>query len=215
MDDKGVLRAALELYRARHYSGVVAVCTDALADSPRDLNLRLLLSRALLALRRDEEAQHQLQRCLQLEPRCAEAYRLLGELSLRRDEFRSAEIFCREALRIDPGEQRARELLDVLAKWTQPTAAVEKLPAATVAVGPFRSRRLAAGTEFDGDPDAERFGAYLLKIGAVTPSQLQAALAYHRRSRVRLGTAIAALGFATKPTIEWAAQAYHARSRSR
>ncbi len=107
-----IMRAALELFHNRNHPGVVAVCQGALTDDPGNMHLRLLLARALLALRRDAEAQHELSLCLEHSPRCPEAYRLLGELALRRDELKSAEIFARESLRLDPGNDTSRELLE-------------------------------------------------------------------------------------------------------
>ena len=92
-----VFEAALELFRCRSYSGAVAVCSSIIDQCPEHIALRLLLARSLLALRRDAEAQKQLSNCLEHEPRCAEAYYHLGELALRRDELKSAEIFLREA----------------------------------------------------------------------------------------------------------------------
>jgi len=209
---------------------VVAVCQSALSDCEDDNPIRLLLARALLALRREEEAHHALSHCLRIDTRCAEAYRLLGDISLLRDEFRSAQIFYREALRLDPRDEHSRELLDISEHWIQPTAAVEKLPAATVAVGsfspresdaPLRGRRLAVGTQWNAPEgeestqptDALRFGTYLVHIGELTPAQLKDALAYHKRTSVRVGTAAAILGFAHKQKIEWAATAFHARGR--
>ncbi len=133
-----VMRAALELFHNRNYPSVVAVCEAALDEDPGDLPMRLLLSRALLALRRDAEAQEGLSEALRREPRCAEAYRLLAQMAMRRDELKSAEIFAREAMRLDPDNNDTRELLDLILRFCRPTATVEKLPAATVAVGrPF------------------------------------------------------------------------------
>src|SRR5688500_16898449 len=57
VDPASVLRAALELYRARQYPGVAAVCLEAIETQPDNLYLRLLRARALLALRNDQEAQ--------------------------------------------------------------------------------------------------------------------------------------------------------------
>jgi tetratricopeptide (TPR) repeat protein len=189
-----------------------------------------LLARALLALRREEEAYHELSHCLRTDPRCAEAYGLLGNIALLRDEFRSAQIFLREAVRLDDKDEHAKEFLAITNHWIQPTAAVEKLPAATAAVGPLapresdaplRGRRLAVGTEWQapiGDPTspthAVRFGAYLVQIGAITPGQLKKALDYHERTSVRIGTATAILGFTSKQKVEWAAQAFHATPRT-
>ncbi len=262
-------QAALELYRCRSYSGAVAVCTGAVDECPENVALRLLLARALLALRRDVEAQHHLSHCLQIDPRCAEAYFHLGELAMRRDELKSAEIFLREALRIDPSSEDSRVLLGIIESLHQPTAAVEKLPAATAAVGcipparfpnatgeeqtvrrappqpvardrarprlathgraPVRGRRdtvplpmttadtarVPLGAVRPPDPPSgKRFGEYLVEIGALTPLELQATLAYHRASGVRLGRAACALGFVSEPKVEWAALAFHGRYRS-
>jgi len=230
-----IMRAALELFHNRNHAGVVAVCQGALADDPGNVHLRILLARALLALRQDADAQHELSLCLEHSPRCPDAYRLLGELALRRDELKSAEIFARESLRLDPSNDASRELLEIVRSLVRPTAAVEKLPAATVAVGhpsppsvppsPSSSRpsppgrgRIAAGTSSDDAAPQRarrvpRFGEYLLHIGALTPPQLRAALAYHRSSGVRLGAAAAALGLISQPKVEWAAHAFHGSRR--
>jgi len=234
-----VMRAALELFHNRNFPSVVAVCKDALVEDPGNLHMRLLLARALLALRRDVEAQQVLSEALQREPRCADAYRLLASLALRADELKSAEIFAREALRIDPDCHDTRELLELVLRLCRPTAAVEKLPAATVAVGrpfprggpysppgaaPSSVRRSAAPARPRLPPrppqrrlavgtegGRQRFGEYLVEIGCLTPAQLRAVIAYHRSVGVRLGAAAAALGFISEPKVEWAAQAFHAR----
>jgi uncharacterized protein HemY len=153
VDTRGIVRTALELSLRRHYSEVVALCADALPGLPDHVELRLLHAKALLALRHDLEAQRELSACLRLRPRCPLAYRLLGELALRRDELESAKIFLREALRLDDGDRQAADLLDIVLALRKPTAAVEKLPAATAAVGspvaarPRRGGMLAIGTE--------------------------------------------------------------------
>jgi tetratricopeptide (TPR) repeat protein len=222
------MRAALELFDARNYASVVAVCDGALIDEPDNKHLRLLKARALLALRLDAQAQQELSDCLHRDPKSPDAYRLLSELALRRNELKSAEIFAREALRLDPGNQDISELLGIIESLFQPTAAVEKLPAATVAVGcpsPPPSRgggrgRFPAGSHADvgsarAPAGASRFGAYLVEIGALTQLQLKAALAYHRSTGVRLGAAAAALGFISEPKVEWAAHAFHGRRHRR
>lgn len=139
------MRAAVELFRERHYSVVVAVCGDALTSFPENVHIRLLRARALTALRRDEEAQRELRRCLRLDPRCSPCYRLLGELSLRRDELDSAEIFLKEAVRLDPLDPDAKDLLQIARSLIDgsksSTVAVEKLPAATATVDSFSAQR--------------------------------------------------------------------------
>lgn len=320
---EAVIEAARELLGARNYSSVVAVATSALETDPHDIEMRLIRARALLALRRDDEAQTDLRECLRLQMRCADAYRLLGELCFRRDEFESAAVFLREAIRLRPTDEHSRDLLVVvhgLVREAQtlmkPTAAVEKLPAATVAVGPLSSAgprkavkrppRLAHGTsapDLDLDDDADLcaptevdiwpvsanpriaeleatdtaandsitladppdprahqaleiggvlgedgpptvperprsrstlryprmslgsqaevggtveerfsagFGSYLLRIGALTNSELARARVYQKRANLSLGDAIIALGFASEPTIVTANLAYQA-----
>lgn len=216
---------AAELFRARQYPAVVATCSDAIADDPIDVPLRVLLARALMALRRDGDAQRELRACLQIDPRCPQAYRLLGELALRRDELESARMFLKEALRIDGADRDAEDLLGIVESLNQPTAAVEKLPAATAAVGctsspkprraPTRPPRLAKGS--DGAPDDEGrrngFGKYLVRVGILTSTQLSAVLGYQHRNGGRIGDAAVALGFISEPKIEWAALAYHSRRR--
>jgi tetratricopeptide (TPR) repeat protein len=214
-----VMRAALELFSNRQYAGVVAVCEGAIDDDPDNLHLRILHARALLALRLDAEAQRVISDCLQRAPRCADAYRLLGELALRRDELKSAEIFVRESLRLDPLNDEARDLLGIILSSLQPTAAVEQLPAATAAVGcpspaPPGAGRLALGTQSEQQA-ITRFGDYLVSIGALTEVQLNAALAYHRSVGVKLGTAAATLGFISQPKVEWAAHGFHGQRPSR
>ena len=211
MDSSAILRAALELFQCRNYSGVVAVCADAVESNPEQMELRLLLARALLALRRDVEAQRELSRCLHDNPRCSSAYLLLGELAMRRDELKSAEIFFREALRLDPSNHQALELLDIILAMHQPTGAVEKLPAATAPVGCPSYRRDPCFAEGTRDEEPDLFGRFLVEIGAVSEPQLRAALAYQRSTGMRLGSAVSALGFASTPKVQWAAQAFHSR----
>lgn len=229
----GGMHEALELFRARQYPGVVALCSDVLDARPHDLEPRLLLARALLALRRDVEARHTLRRCLRIDARCGAAYRLLGELALRRDELASARLFLGEALRIDPDDADATELIGVVQSLFQPTAVVEKLPAATAAVGcplepgsrradprsapdrtvPRRAPRLATGTESELARERGRFGSYLVRVGVLSPPQLSAVLAHHQQTGHRVGSAAVDLGFVSGPKVEWAALAYHSARR--
>src|SRR5258705_2851083 len=133
--DASVIGAAVELYAARHYPSVVAVCGDALEAEPNCVELRLLRAKALLRLRRDVEAQGDLREVIRFAPKCGLAYRLLGELAARRDEHESARIFLREALRLDPHDREANDWLIVVDSMVRPTAAAEKLPAIAAAVG--------------------------------------------------------------------------------
>ena len=118
--DRGVIATALELFAARHYPGVVAVCTDALEDEPECVPLLLFRARANVALRRDLEAQADLRDVIRLDARCCAAYRLLGELAARNDENEAAAQFFREALSLDPGDREASDWLLIVDRPAPP-----------------------------------------------------------------------------------------------
>lgn len=212
--DATVIGAAVELYAARHYPGVVAVCGDALDQEPGCLELRVLRAKALLRLRRDVEAQADLREVIRLAPKCGLAYRLLGELAARRDEHESARIFLREALRLDPHDREAIDWLAVVDNMVRPTAAAEKLPAIAAAVGASIPRRAVGSQPSIASPPRPRtaegpeFGRYLIQIGLLTPDRLKAAQAYQRSMNVKLSTAVVALGLASPLKVEWAALAW-------
>ncbi|MEZ4400959.1 MAG: hypothetical protein R3B06_13115 [Kofleriaceae bacterium] len=239
MDGYSITAAARELFAARQFPGCVAVCAEAIATlAPTDRNvlvLRLLTARSLMALRRDADAQHEIRACLQAEPQCGPAYRLLGELALRADELTSAKIFLREALRLGPDDDEAREWLAIVESMAAvPGRPSTRPPASAPAPAPVRPRlrvgRLpvptpatAAGTPAPVAPRgrasspalplAAGFGQHLVEAGLLTPVQLKAALVYTRSTGVRLGAAAVALGFVSAPKIEWASLAYHGRHR--
>ncbi len=152
--DRGVIATANELFEARHYPGVVALVSDALDEEPECVPLLLLRARARIALRRDLDAQGDLRDIVRLDPQCSTAYRLLGELSARRDENESAAIFFREALRLSPDDRDAADWLAIVERTARPAAAVHQLPAPTAAAGRFPTR-LAKGTEPPDDGDRE------------------------------------------------------------
>jgi tetratricopeptide (TPR) repeat protein len=210
--DASVIAAAVELYRARHFPGVVAACGDALDQEPGCIELRLLRAKALLRLRRDVEAQLDLRDVIQREPKCAPAYRLLGELAARRDEHESARIFLREALRLDPHDREAVDWRAVVHSMVRPTAAAEKIPATAAAVGAsVRDQTWARGSAPRIDRgEGPEFGRYLIRIGILTPDRLKAAQAYQRSMKVKLSTAVIALGLASPLKVEWASLSFHA-----
>jgi hypothetical protein len=150
--DRGVIATAAELFDARHFPGVIAMCTDALEDEPECVPLLMIRARAHAALRRDLDAQADLRDVIRLDPWCAHAYRLLGELAARHDENAAAAQFFREALRLDPDDREARDWLMIVAP-SRPVAGAAKLPAPAPAAGRFSSpqapamqARLARGT---------------------------------------------------------------------
>ena len=130
------MATAKELFEARHYSGTVAVLTEALDDDPECIPLLLLRARANIALRRDLDAQADLREVIRID-QCPAAYRLLGELAARSDEHESAAIFFREALRLDPDDEQASDWLLVIEPSARPAAVAIKLPAPVTAAGRF------------------------------------------------------------------------------
>jgi hypothetical protein len=153
--DRGVIATANELFEARHYPGVVAMCSDALDDEPECVPLLLIRARARMALRRDLDAQADLRDIIRIDPRCGLGYRLLGELAARRDENASAAVFFCEALRLDPEDREAKEWLQIVTA-SRPAAAAPRLPATAAAAGRISSpsrapspslARIARGTQ--------------------------------------------------------------------
>ncbi len=134
--DRGVIATASELFEARHFPGVVAVCSDALEEEPECVELLVMRARAHIGLRRDLDAQADLRDIIRLAPQRGLAYRLLGELAARRDENESAAIFFREALRLDPADQAAADWLQIVDASVRP-AAVAHSPAPAAAAGRF------------------------------------------------------------------------------
>ena len=131
--DRGVIATAVELFDARHFPGVVAMCNDALESEPECVELMVIRARAHIALRRDLDAQADLRDIIRLDPQCSVAYRLLGELAARRDENESAAIFFREAIRLNPDDPEARDWLAIVDVSLRPSAPARKHPTPTAA----------------------------------------------------------------------------------
>lgn len=230
--DRGVLATANELFEARHYPSVVAVINDALEAEPEHVPLLIVRARAHFALRRDLEAQADLRDIIRLDPQCGAAYRMLGELAARRDEYESAAIFFREALRLSPGDGDAADWLAIIEATSRPAAAARFSTAAGRFPNGTRppSHELARGSVQAIDPETnplvvarprpfprgvtpelQGFGDYLVETGILTRERLRAAQAYQRSMRVQLSTAIVTLGLATPQRIEWAAVAHQSQ----
>ncbi|MFT3693168.1 MAG: tetratricopeptide repeat protein [Kofleriaceae bacterium] len=226
--DRGVLSAAKELFEARHYPGVVALIDDALEAEPDHVPLILMRARARFALHRDLEAQADLRDVIRLDPQCPTAYRLLGELAARRNEYESAAIFFREALRLEPTDEASSDWLAIIEATSRPATAASKLPAPAAVAGRFPRgtrppeppKQLARGSELAIKakpmpraplPELPGFGDYLVESGILTRERLRAAQAYQRSMKVQLSTAIVTLGLATPQRIEWAAVAHQSQ----
>ena len=180
------MATANELFEARHYPGVVALVDDALEAEPEHVPLLLLRARAHFALRRDLEAQADLRDIIRLDPQCGTAYRMLGELAARRDEYESAGIFFREAVRLDPDDQEASDWLAIVEATSRPAAVAHILPAPAAAAGRFPPR-IAKGTRPPNDPVERATAPYGDREARRAPVQLA------------VGTAPEANPFASRP----------------
>ncbi len=148
--DRAVLATANELFEARHYPGVLALVDDALQTEPESVPLLLLRARARFALRRDLEAQADLRDIIVLDPQCASAYRLLGELAARRDEYDSAAIFFRETLRLSPGDPDVVDWLAIVS----PSVGVGRIARGTRSPEPMLELGEDDIEELDAENDA-------------------------------------------------------------
>ncbi|HET6610943.1 MAG TPA: tetratricopeptide repeat protein [Kofleriaceae bacterium] len=172
-----VIRTATELLSLRRFASAAALCEDALADDPDDPDLRLLLARALLPLGRDDDANRHLREVVRLSPACANGYRYLGEVSLRRNLIKSAQMFFRRAHELCPGDPEIGALVELANSLSQPAATVDNFPAATAAVGCDSSPsadplpRFARGTTDRPRPP----------LGHLAPSDLTPRLVFRRR----------------------------------
>ncbi|HET9991362.1 MAG TPA: hypothetical protein VFQ65_22685, partial [Kofleriaceae bacterium] len=100
------------------------------------------------------EAQADLRDIIRLDPQCGTAYRMLGELAARRDEYESAGIFFREAVRLDPDDLAASDWLAIVEATSRPAAVAHILPAPAAAAGRFPPR-IAKGTRPPDDPPVQ------------------------------------------------------------
>lgn len=230
--DRAVIATADELFAARHYPGVIAVCTDALIDEPACIPLRLIRARAHLKLRREIDAQTDLRDVIRFDPACAAAYYLLGELASRRNENESAAIFFREALRLRPDDHDAAEWLQIIeaqlrpeprmARGTRPPSeAPARLGAGSVDIAVADdaddppTHRVPRPATRGPLPEMAGFADYLVETGIISRDRLRAAQAYQRSMKVALSTAIVTLGLATQQRIEWAVVAHQAAQPQR
>jgi tetratricopeptide (TPR) repeat protein len=151
-----VIATASELFEARHYPSVVAMCTDALEQEPANVELLLMRARARLALRLDLEAQADLREIIRLDATCSLAFRLLGELAARRNEHEPAAVFFRVAVRLDPSDREAQEWLRIVASLYEPRAG-EQASSLVVAPADKRSVAVSRGPREHRDPPGPRF----------------------------------------------------------
>jgi tetratricopeptide (TPR) repeat protein len=122
---------ASRMLEGGHHLGVLVLCTSALRDFGDGPQLRVLRARALMALRRLDEAERDLALGLRLRPQSATIHRLLCEVALSRGDLPRAELLLERALDLDPTHPRGRELAEVCLGWrVERTARLYGLPRA-------------------------------------------------------------------------------------
>ncbi len=85
-----------------------AVCAGALDQYPDDVNLLCVSARALVDLRRFDEANTRIENALSIHPEFARAYNVRGELLLAKGELPAAVEAFQQALKLDPNRQSTR-----------------------------------------------------------------------------------------------------------
>lgn len=108
---------AERMFESGHHRGVLVLCTRALSDFGDRPQLRVLRARALMAMRRIDEAERDLALGLRLRPESATIHRLLCEIALSRGDLPRAELLLERAIDLDPRHPRARELAEVCLGW--------------------------------------------------------------------------------------------------
>jgi tetratricopeptide (TPR) repeat protein len=228
----GVAARAESLVKGRRYEEALALCRRELTNRPSALEVRLVFGRALMALHRDDEAETEMNEVIRRSPRCAEGYRVLGELAFRRDQHERAAEFLGEAVRLAPNDAASMVLLDIVrevgARQTvpeTPAAAAAKLPAAAAAARRSSSKksRKAVPEEIeepktsalrreDGPSVVVRLrgglGEFLVRRGVLSRERLFLALGDHYQNGGRIGDAVVRLGFAARKTVELVAAEY-------
>jgi tetratricopeptide (TPR) repeat protein len=118
----------------------IQICREGLITHPTCTSARVVLGRALLEQGSLVEAEAEFRRVLDQAPDNLVALRLLGDLSVRRDEPAEARTYYERALRLNPGDQETQERLAAL-----PAApAVQAEQGGAIPADPLASSTLAA-----------------------------------------------------------------------
>ncbi len=99
------------LISERRFQEAVRACRRALLSKPDQVEIRLLLAEALLALERYDEVRVEMMALARKAPEEAAVYRLLGEAYLRDHRPHQAVEALQKALELDPSDEVAQELL--------------------------------------------------------------------------------------------------------
>ena len=88
--DRDALEGARQALRERRLADALRLATSAVADAPKSLEARLLLSRVLLEERRDAEAEDELRRAQEIDPSSPLPLLERGRAAVRRGALRDA-----------------------------------------------------------------------------------------------------------------------------
>jgi murein DD-endopeptidase MepM/ murein hydrolase activator NlpD len=145
------------LLGARRYPEAIWAAREAVRRHPGAPMPRLQLARALLLMRRDEEAQIELEGCVRRYPGAAEPHRYLAELCIRRNAWGRARSHLFEALRIDPNDTASRLLLDVVEASSRQARPPCDAPTVQVSLPPLTPPRVLVAP-----PQRKRWQAWAL-----------------------------------------------------
>lgn len=104
---RATFHQAIRLLNGGDAEGAIAVCREALAEDPDDINFTALMGAVLLKARRLDEAEQQLRRAIALAPSFAKPHEDLGLLLLQRRRNEEAEDVLRRAVTLDPELEQA------------------------------------------------------------------------------------------------------------
>jgi tetratricopeptide (TPR) repeat protein len=104
---RATFHQAIRLLNGGDAEGAIAVCREALAEDPDDINFTALIGAILLKARRLDEAEQQLRRAIALAPSFAKPHEDLGLLLLQQRRNEEAEVVLRRAVTLDPDLEQA------------------------------------------------------------------------------------------------------------
>jgi hypothetical protein len=127
--DRNALEGARHALRERRLADALRLATSAVADAPKSLESRLLLSRVLLEERRDAEAEDELRRAQEIDPSSPLPLLERGRAAVRRGALRDAvDVWQRYlATRQPDGNGAAETVRHALALAAQLDKALEEL----------------------------------------------------------------------------------------
>jgi tetratricopeptide (TPR) repeat protein len=127
---RGTISEAIELINTGRIDEAEALCRDAVARNPKDVNVTALLGATLLKTRQLEEAEKYLRLAIQLAPSFAKPHEDLGRLLVEQRRAEEAVELLRTATRLDPTLEVAHfnlgKALVMLGKGKEADEAFEK-----------------------------------------------------------------------------------------